>query len=200
VDSATAVPPKALVTGAGGFVGSAFVARLGSHAKLALGGEGWREAIAGADFRDATVIHLSARVHEPRGHAADFERDNTEKTRSLAEAAVARGATRFVFASTIKVHGEETAGTAFRPDSPPAPEDPYAWSKWRAEETLRDVASRTGLPVVVVRIPLTYGPGVGGNFRSLLCLADSGIWLPLAAIRNRRSLVHRRASGARLHA
>lgn len=190
MDPANAVPRKALVTGAGGFVGSAFVARLVSHAKLALGGEGWREAIAGADFRDATVVHLAARVHEPNGNAADFECDNVEKTRVLAEAAAAQGAARFVFASSVKVHGEETSGTAFRADSPPAPANAYAQSKWRAEEALRGIASRTGLPVVVVRIPLTYGPGVGGNFRSLLRLADSGTWLPLAAIGNRRSLVH----------
>ena len=41
-----------------------------------------------------------------------------------------------------------------------------------------------------MRIPLTYGPGVGGNFRALLRLADNGMWLPFAAIANRRSLVH----------
>ena len=76
------------------------------------------------------------------------------------------------------------------PDSPPAPEDDYARSKWRAEDRLDEISSRTGLHVVVVRMPLVYGPGVGGNFASLLRLADSGAWLPLAAIRNRRSLVH----------
>jgi len=78
----------------------------------------------------------------------------------------------------------------FGPDSPPAPADAYAASKWRAEEALREIATRTGLPVAIVRIPLTYGPGVGGNFRALLRLADTGTWLPFAAIRNRRSLVH----------
>jgi nucleoside-diphosphate-sugar epimerase len=190
VDPANALPPKVLVTGAGGFVGAAFVARLGSHRRIAMGGPGWREEVAGSDYRDAVVVHLAARVHQPRGDAADFERDNVDKTRVLAEAAAAGGAARFVFASTVKVHGEETRGAPFRPDSPPAPADDYARSKWRAEEALRDIASRTGLPVVVLRIPLTYGPGVGGNFRDLLRLADSGAWLPLAAIRNRRSLVH----------
>ena len=190
MDSAIVVPPKVLVTGAGGFVGSAFVSRLGPHQRIAMAGTGWREAIAGADLRDATVVHLAARVHQPRGEAADFERDNVEKTRALAEAAAAAGAARFVFASTVKVHGEETRGAAFGPDSPPAPEDAYARSKWQAEEALREIARRTGLAIVIVRIPLTYGPGVGGNFRALLRLADSGAWLPLAAIRNRRSLVH----------
>jgi nucleoside-diphosphate-sugar epimerase len=150
----------------------------------------WREAVAAADYRDATVVHLAARVHEPDGRPADFERDNVEKTRVLAEAAAAGGASRFVFASTLKVHGEETSREPFRPDSPPAPSGAYASSKWRAEEALREIASRTGLPVAIVRIPLTYGPGVGGNFRALLRLADSGTWLPFAAIANRRSLVH----------
>ena len=190
VIAAILAPPKVLVSGATGFVGTAFVARLGAHRRVPMASPGWREAVARADYRDATVVHLAARVHEQHGDAADFECDNTEKTRLLAEAAAAGGATRFVFASTVKVHGEETADMAFRPDSPPAPADPYARSKWRAEETLRDIASRTGLPVVTVRIPLTYGPGVRGNFRALLRLADTAFWLPFAAIRNRRSLVH----------
>jgi nucleoside-diphosphate-sugar epimerase len=181
-----------LVTGSGGFVGSAFAAVAGAHARLSMAGPAWREAIAAADFRGVTVVHLAARVHEPRGRPEDFDFDNAEKTRVLAEAAAAGGAARFVLASTVKVHGEETRGAAFRADSPPAPEDAYARSKWRAEEALRAISARTGLPSVVVRFPLTYGPGVGGNFRALLRLADSGAWLPFGAIENRRSLVHAR--------
>ena len=155
-----------------------------------MAGDGWRGAVEAADLAGATVVHLAARVHEPRGAAEDFVHDNTEKTRFLAEAAAAAGAARFVFASTVKVHGEETHGDAFRPDSPASPADPYALSKWRAEEALREIAARTGLPVTIVRIPLTYGPGVGGNFRALVRLADSGAWLPFATLRNRRSFVH----------
>lgn len=190
VDYTFAAPPNVVVTGAGGFVGGALVARLGAHRRIALSGPDWREAVSGADFRDAVVVHLAARVHEPGSSAADFERDNVEKTCVLAEAAVAGGATRFVFASTIKVHGEETRKARFRPDSPPAPADAYSRSKWRAEEALREIAARTGLPVTIVRIPLTYGPGVRGNFRALVRLADTGAWLPFAALRSRRSFVH----------
>lgn len=190
MDSAFAVPPKVLVTGAGGFVGRAFVARLGAHRALTLSGEAWREAVAGADLQGATVVHLAARVHQPDGREEEFERDNALKTRVLAEAAAARGAERFVFASTVKVHGEETAGAPFRADSPARPADAYARSKWHAEEAVREVAARTGLAAVIVRFPLTYGPGVGGNFPDLVRLADSALWLPLAAIANRRSVVH----------
>ncbi len=190
MDPANASASKLLVTGASGFVGAAFVAKAGAHARLSMGSPGWRESAAAADFRGATVVHLAARVHDPRGSDAEFDFDNAEKTRVLAEAAAAGGAARFVLASTVKVHGEETGATPFRADSPPAPQDAYARSKWRAEEALREISSRTGLPQVVVRFPLVYGAGVGGNFRSLLRLADSGAWLPFGAIDNRRSLVH----------
>ena len=190
VQSAIATPQRVVLTGSGGFVGSVIANRFPDPVRLHLARPGWREAIAAIDFREATVIHLAARVHDRRASAEDFDRDNVEKTAVLAEAAAEGGATRFVFAGTVKVHGEETRGAPFRPDSPPAPEDDYARSKWRAEDRLDEISSRTGLHVVVVRMPLVYGPGVGGNFASLLKLADSGAWLPLAAIRNRRSLVH----------
>jgi nucleoside-diphosphate-sugar epimerase len=146
--------------------------------------------VAAADFRGATVFHLAARVHQSSASESEFETDNTGKTKVLAEAAAAGGALRFVFASTVKVLGEETATRPFRADDPARPSGGYARSKWHAEEALREVARRTGLPAVVVRIPLTWGPGAGANFRALLRLADSPAWLPFAWIDNRRSLLH----------
>jgi UDP-glucose 4-epimerase len=136
------------------------------------------------------VIHLAARVHDPRARDADYERDNVEKTTVLAHAAAAAGAARFVFASTVKVFGEESGTSPFTEQDEPRPEDAYARSKWRAEDALDQVSAQTGLPVVVLRIPLTYGPGVGGNFRALAQLANSGWWLPFGALANRRSLLH----------
>lgn len=182
--------PLPLVTGASGFVGSALVARLGRCATLAMARHDWREAASAHDFRGATVIHLAARVHDPDADPAAFAADNVEKTRALAEMAAAGGAVRLVYASTVKVFGEESGARPFRESDAARPEDAYARSKWRAEEALREVAARTGLQVVVVRIPLTYGPGVAGNFAALVRLADTGWWLPLDAIANRRSLVH----------
>ena len=48
---------------------------------------------------------------------------------------------------------------------------------------------RTGLEVVIIRPPLVYGPGVKGNFLSLLGWLKSHIPLPLGAIHNLRSLI-----------
>jgi nucleoside-diphosphate-sugar epimerase len=152
--------------------------------------DGWRDGIANCDFRGVTILHLAARVHDPGAQPADYEADNVVKTRVLAEAAAAAGAARFVFASTVKVLGEESGARAFTELDSANPADAYARSKWQAEEALREVAGRTGLPVVILRIPLTYGPGAAGNFRALVRLADTAWWLPFGGIANRRSLVH----------
>jgi hypothetical protein len=50
-------------------------------------------------------------------------------------------------------------------------------------------SQETGLEVVIVRPPLVYGPGLKGNFISLLAAIDRGIPLPLAGANNVRSLV-----------
>ena len=185
-----ASPTHAIVTGASGFVGRALGARLGAapHA-LSLGALDWRERIAAAPWAGATVFHLAARVHEPRGDESAFEEDNVEKTAVLGEAAARGGARRIVFLSSIKVNGEETQARPFHPEDPPAPEDAYARSKWRAELALAETSRRMGLATVVVRAPLVVGPGAAGNLRALLRLAASGMPLPFGAIDNRRTLV-----------
>ena len=43
--------------------------------------------------------------------------------------------------------------------------------------------------MVIIRPPLIYGPGVKGNFLSLLRWLNRGIPLPLGAINNKRSFV-----------
>jgi nucleoside-diphosphate-sugar epimerase len=179
---------SATVTGAGGFVGRALLACLGgSPRNLHLAKDDWREQVARADFRDATVFHLAARVHDERASRDAFMHDNVEKTRVLATAARAGGARRFVFLSTIKVNGEETFDRPYAASDLPQPQDDYGRSKWEAEQV---IASLDGLSSVVVRSPLVYGPEAKGNLRSLLRLADTPYPLPLAGIRNRRSFIH----------
>ena len=138
------------------------------------------------------VVHLAARVHVMEDRAADplreFRRINTEWTERLAKASASHGVRRFVYLSSIKVNGEETSAP-FTEQDVPAPQDPYGISKWEAEQALATVSSETGLEMVIVRSPLVYGPGVGGNFLQLLNILRRGIPLPLALVENQRSLI-----------
>ncbi len=162
----------------------------------------WRPALAGVEG----IIHCAARVHVMRETADDplaaFISSNVAGTERLARQAVAAGVKRLVFISSIKVNGEETAPVlplpnplprgargSFREDDTPAPQDPYGQTKWEAEVMLAQVAQETGLEVVIVRPPLVYGPGVKGNLARLLGWVGRGVPLPLAGIRNARSLI-----------
>ena len=118
-----------------------------------------------------------------------FRKINTDGTRCLANAAAAAGVRRFIFISSIKVNGEATVRRAFTADDTPTPEDAYGISKYEAEQSLWQVADRSGMEVCVIRPPLVYGPGVKGNFQRLVSWVKSGVPLPFGAIQNHRSLV-----------
>lgn len=149
-----------------------------------------RQALDGVQV----VIHLAARVHVMAGcesdQLRDFHRVNTDWTERLARAAAGQGVRRFVYMSSIKVNGEKSRAPFTEEDSP-NPHDSYGVSKWEAERALAAVSSQTDLETVVIRSPLVYGPGVGGNFLQLLNVVQRGIPLPLARVENRRSLIYR---------
>ncbi|MBU2710384.1 UDP-glucose 4-epimerase family protein [Zooshikella harenae] len=149
----------------------------------------WKNALTSCD----TVVHLAGCSHfiktEKSQHLA-FKTSNIKTTLDLACHAADIGVRRFIFLSTIKVNGQQTLrGCSFRPDNCPAPEDSYANSKWNAEQGLFEIAQNTGMQVVCIRPPLVYGPGVKGNFLSLMHFIDRGLPLPFGSVQNKRSLV-----------
>jgi nucleoside-diphosphate-sugar epimerase len=151
----------------------------------------WADALLGVD----TVIHLAARVHVMKDKAADplteFLKVNLYGTSNLAQQAASAEVKRLVFVSSVKVNGEQTTeDRPFVETDAPDPQDPYAVSKLQAEEVLHSIAKETGMEVVIVRPPLVYGPGMKGNFFSLLAAIDKGVPLPLAGAHNLRGLVY----------
>lgn len=192
-----------LVTGASGFVGSRLCAELsrrGEIVRRAIRGRGfaagdcavvsleeaadWSAALDGV----TTVLHLAARAHV-RSDPQYFRAVNTLGTLRLAEQAAARGVQRFIFVSTIGVHGDETHGVPFRAGDCPSPANAYAVSKLEAEKGLWEIAARSGMGVVVVRPPLVYGGRAPGNFGALLRWLQRGLPIPVGAVDNHRSLV-----------
>jgi UDP-N-acetyl-alpha-D-quinovosamine dehydrogenase len=205
-------PAEVLVTGAGGFVGSALCGELSGAGYLvrralrtlpadgppspafAVGDIGprtdWTRALAGAQY----VVHLAARTHVMRETApdalAEYRRVNVEGSQRLAEQAAAASVRRLVFMSSIKVNGEATRERPYTETDIPAPEDAYGISKWEAEQAVARAGAAAGIEIVILRPPLVYGPGVKGNFLRLLGLVARGAPLPFAALKNRRSLIY----------
>jgi nucleoside-diphosphate-sugar epimerase len=201
---------KVLVTGGSGFVGGRLVRRLAdqglavraTHRRDSLtpvpGVEWWplpgldderrlAESVAGCD----AVFHLAGLAHQPGRDAnrtAEFRRINTEGTRLLARAAARGGVRKFVFVSSI-------AAVCTRSDlpvddrTPCTPTDAYGCSKFEAEQALVVELKDSATDWCILRPPLVYGPGNPGNMRRLIWLIGTGLPLPLASIRNRRSFM-----------
>ncbi len=205
---------RLLVTGASGFVGHALTAHLlalGANEVIAMTRVIPANRLLGAryvatgDLTSATlgpaalagtdvIVHAAARVHVLNGDKAksvtEFDRVNVAVTLELARCAVAAGVRRFVFLSSIGVNGVETdIDKPFTEADLPQPHNPYAYSKLKAEQGLLRLSEKTGLEVVIIRPPLVYGPGVRANFAALMRGVQRGWPLPLACVRNLRSMV-----------
>lgn len=203
-----------LVTGATGFIGKPLCAKLladGFQVRAAVwreepGGSlptgidvalidsigpdtDWNQALAGID----TIIHLAARVHvmeeKDKDPLSAYRLVNVAGVERLARLASAAGTKRLVFLSSVKVHGEETA-TRYTEQDTPAPLDPYGVSKLEAEESLKRIATETGLEVVFIRPPLVYGAGVKANFLKLMDIVARGLPLPFGSVNNARSMIY----------
>jgi nucleoside-diphosphate-sugar epimerase len=206
---------KILVTGATGFIGSALITHLthiqgysvvgmvrslkdtlGSSAVDFRLGELGPSNTTSVNLSDIDlIIHTAGRAHVMNDSAArpieEFRRVNTCGTLDLARLAADSGVKRFIFLSSIKVNGESTdLGAPFSVNSKEDPCDAYGVSKYEAEIGLRKISYETGLEVTIIRPPLVYGPGVKGNFSTLIKLLKLRAPLPLASvINNRRSMV-----------
>jgi len=201
---------RLLVTGAGGYIGSALAreAITRQYSVRALVRRPGALAV-GDDVRVCDlfhhlnllehcedidcVVHLAGRAHAVDVQGTSIDRKmhamSLDATQRLAEAAVAAGVGRFVFVSSIGVHGSRAEKVPFDESSPENPHSAYSESKLAAERFLRKRLYSTATELVVVRPPLVYSAHAPGNFARLIRLVASGLPLPLAGVRNRRSLV-----------
>jgi UDP-glucose 4-epimerase len=170
---------KCLITGAGGFIGSALAHTLAAEgAELLLASRHSPVAISNVqtlflDFVSAslspaqmegveTVFHCAGIAHMTAS-PAEYEWVNFDATLALAALAAAAGVKRFIFFSSIKA--AESAG-------------PYGYWKWRAEQSLEAQYADSAMAVVIVRPSLVYGPGVKGNLPMLIQAISRGLPAP----------------------
>ncbi|MBK9308887.1 MAG: NAD-dependent epimerase/dehydratase family protein [Nitrospira sp.] len=202
---------KVLVTGAGGFLGLSLVqalTRSGYQVRALLRNTSRSFSLSPevetvtADIRDVSkvqevtvgceaIVHLAAKVHAIDDSAAwkDYESVNVFGTRHVLEAAVRSGVNRIVFASSVKVFGEETSGCVDETQTPD-PQTAYGRSKWQAEQLVSEYAVRYGLTAVSLRLPMVYGPTKKGNLYRMIEAIDHGRFPILPRLSAVRSLLH----------
>ncbi len=170
-----------LITGATGFIGGrlaeylvehyganvrALVRRYGRAVRLAR----YPVQLAPGDLLNTDSLKKAVEGCEVVFHCAfgavgeDDERRSVtvDGTRNLLEAAVAAGVKRFVHMSTISVHGADPGSVIDEQTPTPYTGDLYGDSKIDAEKLVLEYARTRGLPVVILRPTIVYGPRAGG--------------------------------------
>jgi dihydroflavonol-4-reductase len=171
-----------LVTGASGFVGSAVARALlaqrrsvrvllrpGSDRRnvaelevdIRIGALEDRASLEAALSGCAALFHVAADYRLWVRDEAAMYRANVEGTRALMEAALAAGVERVVYTSSVAVLGLKADGSAADETTPSTLEDiigPYKRSKFLAEEAVRELVQRKGLPAVIVNPSTPIGP------------------------------------------
>jgi len=116
--------------------------------------------------RSGTVYHLAATVY---GSPSTLVQNTLASTQTLIDAAVGARLQRFVLVSSLGVYGTRSLknwGTLTEEtpiDPHPERRDAYTFSKIRQEAIAWEAHETQGLPLVVIRPGVLYGPG-----RSLL--------------------------------
>jgi len=197
------------VTGASGFIGRNLLDRLREQgetpvaiSRQPLDIDGVRKVLVNDYAQTAelaahlrgvqALIHLAGRAHQqssPGQAEALFRKANVDTALDVARACMAAGVSRLVFVSSIGVNGSHSAKPFLESDAP-APTEPYAVSKWKAEQALTELLAGSQTELVIVRPPLVYGPRCPGNFGKLVRFVASSSWIPLGALDAPRSFIH----------
>jgi UDP-glucuronate 4-epimerase len=120
--------------------------------------DGWREACVGEDV--SAIIHLAAKagVRPSLSNPADYYRTNVTGTLSLLEFARHAGVTRFIFASSSSVYGDNEHAPWKESEKDLHPISPYASSKMAAEQLGQVYAHLYPIQFLALRLFTVYGP------------------------------------------
>jgi nucleoside-diphosphate-sugar epimerase len=208
----TSSPPRLLLTGATGFIGSRFALyahRAGLDVRVTGRVETPGELARLQELREAgiavesgllqdpnfartlvqdrdAVIHLAAAQHESHVPDSYFRAINVDVTRALLEASRDAGVRRFVYGSSIGIYGAAGA-KAIDETTAPNPQNVYGRSKLEAEQVVRSFAG--DLEGCIVRISEVYGPG-DMRLLKLFRAIDRGRFVLIGNGDNQRQPIH----------
>jgi 2-alkyl-3-oxoalkanoate reductase len=200
----------ALVTGAGGFLGSHLTELLvdagerprvllrpgervaavaESDVDMRVGALSDRAALEQAVSGVDRVLHCAARTG-PWGPEREYQRTNVSGLETLARAALEAGVERFVHVSSITVHGNDVCGSADEGSPFREEPNPYSRSKVAGERLLGRLIRDEGAPVTIVRPGWIYGPRDRASFARLARMIETGRMTMVGGGENRLPLIY----------
>ncbi|MEB0262960.1 MULTISPECIES: NAD-dependent epimerase/dehydratase family protein [unclassified Mucilaginibacter] len=194
---------KVLLTGGHGFLGNEIYKYLKTDCDisvLTLGRSVNNDIIADVSSSSLSlpsdiniVVHVAGKAHSiPKTptEIQEFVDVNFQGTKNLCEALQnrAKALKSFIFISTVAVYGLNS-GKLITEDSPLNGNTPYAQSKIMAEEFLRNWASRNGVILGILRLPLIAGPNPPGNLGAMINGIKKGKYLSIGKANARKSIV-----------
>jgi nucleoside-diphosphate-sugar epimerase len=132
------------------------------------------------------VYHLAAAQHEANVPDEHFWHVNVRGTKNMLEASVSSGIRRFVHGSTIGVYGSAVQGEITE-ESPLRPDNIYGVTKSEGERLALSYSDK--IPIAVVRISETYGPG-DRRLLKLFKAIDKNIFFMIGAGENKHQLIY----------
>lgn len=127
-----------------------------------------QEAMKGCD-----VIHHNAAVLPVSRSGKAFRTVNVDGTRNVLEAARANGVRKVLFVSTSSVYGTKTV-LPVTEETELHPLGAYGWSKYEAEQVVKDVRNTHDLDISIVRPRTIIGTGRMGIFGILFDWIEHG--------------------------
>lgn len=201
-----------LVSGAGGFIGSAlcpFLTKNGHEVHAITTSQqpikGIYKQIIVENFSNISsheksfsnidcVIHLAgipSDILETNKNYTSCNIANTRLTVEFADIAAYRGVTNFIFLSSASVYGQRfPANHIITNKEIPIPGSNYSASKYEAEKNLLEVSKNSNMQVTIIRSPTVYGPGVKSFFYKLMQLVDKNMPIPFGNLSCKRSFIY----------
>jgi UDP-N-acetyl-alpha-D-quinovosamine dehydrogenase len=199
------MPRRIAITGANGFLGRygcadlaarKFSVRAVTRGAISLPNVDYRQVrdltdapLVRSAFADCdVVVHLAGLAHRRGGTASldEFKRANVHTTRAVCTEAINAGVSTIVLMSSAAVGGLADDDTA---QHVPRIDNAYARTKLDAERVARECVAASPARLLIFRPPMVYGPGMKGNPLRLFQWVSAGIPLPLAGVRNQRSML-----------
>lgn len=155
---------------------------------ISVRGEEWKNH----DFSQYDVIlHVAGIAHVSANPKMEQEyfRVNRDLAIAVAEKAKREKVKQFIFMSSIIIYGADGKigeKKVIKADTEPNPVDFYGKSKLEADLAIQNLNSKD-YKVVIVRLPMVYGPNCKGNFPKLIKLAQTTPVFP--DIDNQRSMI-----------